>query len=238
VSPLVQDPEAVYSKGDFPFVDYRPERRSPDEVVDRAKAFYEEMDMRRSVRMFSADPVPRAAIDYAIMTASTAPSGAHQQPWTWVVVGDAETKHKMRMAAEEEERANYEGGRMSGEWQGALRPLGTNSTKPYMDIVPWMVVAFEQIHGYNDDGSVKKHYYAKQSMGIACGMFISALHIMGLATLTHTPSPMAFLSKLLERPDNERPFIVFPVGYPAENCVAPELQRKPLEQVAAAPPQS
>ena len=107
-----------------------------------------------------------------------------------------------------------------------------------MDIVPWMVVAFEQIHGYNDDGSVKKHYYAKQSMGIACGMFISALHIMGLATLTHTPSPMAFLSKLLERPDNERPFIVFPVGYPAENCVAPELQRKPLEQVAAAPPQS
>lgn len=236
MSALVNAPEAVYSKGDFQFVPYRPQRLSETEVVARAKAFYEEMDKRRSVRMFSPEPVPREAIDYAIRTASTAPSGAHQQPWTWVVVGDAETKHRMRLAAEEEERQNYEGGRMSPEWQAALKAIGTNSNKPYMDIVPWIVVGFEQIHGYNDDGSVKKHYYAKQSMGIACGMFITALHVMGLATLTHTPSPMAFLTKLLERPSNERPFIVFPVGYPADNGVVPDLERKPLEQVTAAPP--
>ena len=142
----------------------------------------------------------------------------------------------MRIAAEVEERANYEGGRMSEEWQGALKEIGTNSNKPYMDIVPWIVVGFEQIHGYNEDGSTKKHYYAKQSMGIACGMFISALHIMGLATLTHTPSPMAFLSELLDRPKNEKPFIVFPVGYPASDCVVPDLRRKSLDEVTADAP--
>ena len=236
MSTLRTDPDADYDKGDFPFIAYRPERRGADEVLRRAKGFYEELDARRSVRMFSPDPVPREAIEYAIRTASTAPSGAHQQPWTWVIVGDAETKHKMRVAAEEEERTNYEGGRMSEEWQGALKPLGTNSSKPYMDIVPWIVVAFEQIHGYNEDGSIKKHYYAKQSTGIACGMFISALHVMGLATLTHTPSPMAFLSKLLERPSNEKPFAVFPVGYPADNCIVPDISRKTLAQITAAPP--
>jgi nitroreductase len=237
MSELATDASAVYTTGDFPFEPYRRElQRSPEEVVRRAKEFYEEMDERRSVRMFRPDPVPREAIEYAIMTASTAPSGAHQQPWTWVMVGDPETRHRMRVAAEDEERENYEGGRMSEEWQAALRPVGTNSNKPYMDVVPWIVVGFEQIHGYNDDNSKKKHYYAKQSMGIACGMFISAIHMMGLATLTHTPSPMAFLSELLERPSNEKPFIVFPVGYPADDCIVPAFGRKPLEQVVADPP--
>lgn len=235
---LATDPFAVYTTGDFPFVPYRRERRSPEAVLARGKAFYEQMDERRSVRMFRPDPVPREAIEYAVMTASTAPSGAHQQPWTWVVVGDPETKHRMRVAAEEEERRNYEGGRMSEEWQAALRPVGTNSTKPYMDVVPWIVVGFEQIHGYNDDGSVKKHFYAKQSMGIACGMFISAVHMMGLATLTHTPSPMGFLSKLLDRPSNEKPFIVFPVGYPSDDCIVPGLDRKPLTEVIAEAPRA
>jgi nitroreductase len=236
MSTLASDPNAVYTMGEHSFVPYQPEKRSPEEVVERAKAFYEELDRRRSVRMFTADPVPREAIEFAVRAASTAPSGAHQEPWTWVIVGDPETKHKMRIAAEEEERANYEGGRMSQEWQDALKAIGTNSNKPYMDIVPWIVVGFEQIHGYNDDGTKKKHYYAKQSMGIACGMFISALHMMGLATLTHTPSPMAFLSKLLDRPPNEKPFIVFPIGYPAPDCVVPDLRRKSLDQVIAEPP--
>lgn len=233
---LTGDALAVYTQGDFPFVPYRRDKRPQEEVVARAKSFYEELDERRSVRMFSADPVPREAVEYAVMAASTAPSGAHQQPWTWVIVGDPATKHEMRVAAEEEERQNYEGGRMSEEWQEALRPVGTNSNKPYMDVVPWIVVGFEQIHGYRPDGSVRKHYYAKQSIGIACGMFISAINAMGLATLTHTPSPMAFLSKLLERPSNEKPFIVFPVGYPSEDCIVPGLERKPLDQVIANPP--
>jgi nitroreductase len=230
------DAASVYTTGDFPFLPYRRPKPTPEEVVSRARTFYEEMNERRSVRMFSADPVPREAIEYAVMTASTAPSGAHQQPWTWVIVGDADTKREMRLAAEREERQNYEGGRMSQEWQEALRRVGTNANKPYMEIVPWIVVGFEQIHGYNDDGSVRKHYYAKQSMGLACGMFLSAIHMMGLATLTHTPSPMAFLTRLLERPANEKPFIVFPVGYPAEDCIVPDLPRKRLDEVLALPP--
>jgi iodotyrosine deiodinase len=235
---MSQSAAAVYTKQEYPFVPYQPPRRPPEEVVERAQEFYRQMDTRRSVRMFSPDPVPREAIEFAIRTASTAPSGAHQQPWTWVVIGDAETKHAIREAAEAEERENYEGGRMSEEWQRALAPIGTNSQKPYLDVVPWIVVGFEQIHGYDEAGNVRKHYYAKQSMGIACGFFIAALHVMGLATLTHTPSPMAFLSRLLERPANEKPFIVFPIGYPAEDCIVPELPRKSLGEVVADPPEA
>lgn len=202
----------------------------------RARAFHAEMDRRRSVREFSAEPVPRDLIDEAIMTASTAPSGAHQQPWTWVVVGDRETKREIRTAAEVEERINYEGGRMSAEWRGALEPLGTTSDKPYLEAVPWIVVAFEQIYGIDDDGTHRKHYYAKQSMGIACGLFIAALHTMGLATLTHTPSPMGFLGRILERPANEKAFVLFPVGYPAPGAEVPDLRRKPAVEVIAESP--
>lgn len=236
MSSVISDQETVYSRGDHPFIPYRRAKASPEEVVDRARAFYEEMDKRRSVRMFAPDPVPREAIEFAIRTASTAPSGAHQQPWTWVPVGDPETRHRIRIAAEAEERKNYQGGRMSKDWQEALLPIGTNATKPYLDTVPWIVVGFEQIHGYHEDGSVKKHYYAKQSMGIACGMFIAAIHTMGLATLTHIPGPMGFLGQLLGRPANERAFILLPVGYPADNCIVPDLKRKSLEQVMAEPP--
>ncbi len=222
----------------FRSVAYAPPRRPPSDVVERARAFYEELDRRRSVRMFSPDPVPREAIDYAIRAASTAPSGAHQQPWTWVVIGDADLKAKLRAAVEREERRNYEGGRMPPAWQEALEPIGTTSSKPYLEIVPWIVVGFEQIHGYHHDGSTKKHYFAKQSMGIACGFLIAALHHMGLATLTHTPSPMGFLSELLDRPANEKPFILFPIGYPAADCLVPDLSRKRLEEVSAEPPAS
>lgn len=221
---------------EHPFVSLEFTRLPEREMIQRAREFHETMERRRSVREFSPDPVPRELVELAIRTASTAPSGAHQQPWTFVVVGDADTKSKLRAAAEEEERRGYEGGRMADEWLRALEPLATNADKPYLEIVPWIVVAFEQIHGFNEDGSVRKHYYAKQSMGIACGMLISALHVMGLATLPHTPSPMNFLSSVLGRPSNERPFILFPIGYPSERCLVPDIRRKSLDEVSAGPP--
>lgn len=212
-------------------IPYRPPRFTEDEMMSRARAFYEEMDLRRSVRMFAPDPVPRELIENAVLAASTAPSGAHRQPWRFVLVGDAETKRRIREAAEEEERQNYEGGRMPGHWRDAVSPLGTDASKPFLEIVPWIVVLFEERHGYHPDGSVRHNYYVKESVGIAAGMFVAALHHMGLATLTHTPSPMAFLSRLLDRPKNERPFCLFPIGYPAADCMVPRLQRKPLEEV-------
>lgn len=190
------------------------------------------MDARRSVRQFAPDPVPRAAIELAIRAASTAPSGAHQQPWTFVAVADPDVKHRIRVAAEAEERRNYEGGRMPPEWREAVARLGTDWHKNFLDVAPWLVVLFEQVHGIRDDGTVRKHYYARESVGIACGMFISAIHRMGLVTLTHTPSPMGFLRQILGRPANERPFVLLPVGYPAPDAVVPDLRRKALEGVA------
>jgi iodotyrosine deiodinase len=201
----------------------------------RAQAFYEEMDARRTVREFSPEPVPRRLIELAIRTASTAPSGAHQQPWTFVVVGEAGTKRHIRSAAEAEERRSYES-RMSREWLEALAPLGTDWQKPFLESAPWLVVLFEQVHGTFADGSHRKHYYARESVGIAAGMFIAAIHHMGLATLTHTPSPMGFLTQLLQRPRNERPFVLFPVGYPAEMATVPDITRKPLAEIAVFDP--
>lgn len=182
--------------------------------------------------MFSDEPVPRVAIELAIEAASTAPSGAHQQPWTFVAISDPALKHRIRRAAEEEERQSYEGGRMPPEWLAALEPIGTDWHKDFLDDVPWIVVLFEQVHGTFPDGSPKKHYYARESVGIACGMFITAIHRMGLATLTHTPSPMGFLREILGRPANERPFVLLPVGYPALDAVVPDLTRKSLDEVA------
>jgi nitroreductase len=222
---------------EHPFVPLEFERLPEAEMLSRARSFYELMDRRRSIREFSGDPVPRELIELAIRTASTAPSGAHQQPWTFVVVGAAETKRRIRQAAEKEERHSY-ASRMPEEWKRALAPLGTDQHKSYLEIVPWIVVGFEQIHGYHPDGSVRKHYYAKQSIGLACGMLITALHQMGLATLTHTPSPMKFLAEILGRPANEKPFILFPVGYPAAGCRVPDLTRKPLSEIMVEPPTS
>jgi len=201
----------------------------------RASAFYSEMDGRRSVRAFSSDPVPQRLIEQAILAASTAPSGAHQQPWTFVAVSDPETWRRIRFAAEAEERRSYEN-RMSMEWLDAVAPLGTDWQKPYLETAPWLVVLFEQIHGSFSDGTHKKHYYARESVGIAAGMFITAIHHMGLATLTHTPSPMGFLTTILERPRSERPFVLFPVGYPAADATVPDLMRKPLSEVAVFDP--
>ena len=202
-----------------------------NEMRDRVTAFYNLMARRRSVRTFSSEAVPRTLIEAAVLTAGTAPSGAHQQPWTFVLVGDPETKRRIRLAAEEEERTNYLDGRMPEDWREEIARLGTSWQKPYLEGAPWIVVLFEQRYGINSDGSRAKHYYVKESVGIAAGMFIAALHNMGLATLTHTPSPMAFLTKLLERPSNERPFILFPIGYPEPGSVVPKLERKPLDEI-------
>jgi len=196
-----------------------------------AEAVFKEMNSRRSVREFSERPVPRELIETAIACASTAPSGAHMQPWTFVLIGDPGVKRHIRVAAEKEERENYEGGRLPPHWREDLAPLGTDWEKPFLETAPWIVVVFEQRFGRRPDGTKQHHYYVKESVGIACGMFIDALHRMGLSTLTHTPSPMAFLRTLLNRPESERPFILFPIGYAADNCRVPDLKRKPLDTV-------
>ena len=217
---------------EHPFIPYRPERLPEAEMRRRALDFHAGMDRRRSVRAFSPDPVPRELIEIAIRTASTAPSGAHRQPWKFVVVGDPGLKREIRAAAEAEEYESYVGGRMPEEWLEALAPLGTGWEKPFLETVPWIVVVFEELYGVRPDGGKRKNYYPKESVGIACGLFIAALHQMGLATLTHTPSPMAFLSRLLDRPANEKPFILFPIGYPAPDAEVPDIKRKGLEEVA------
>jgi len=213
------------------FQPYAPLAVTPEESLERGRAFFEEVDARRSVRDFSSRPVPREMIELAIRSASTAPSGAHKQPWTWAVVSSADLKKKLRAAAEEEEKAFYSG-RATDDWLEALAPLGTTWSKPFLETAPWIVVLFVQRYGLQDDGSREKHYYVQESCGIAAGLFIAALHHMGLATLTHTPSPMGFLREVMERPSNEAAMILFPVGYPADDAQVPVLARKPLADVS------
>ena len=215
---------------------YRPlplafERLHPEEALARSRAFLELMLSRRSVRQFSPEPVPWELIENALRTAGTAPSGANQQPWTFVVVSDPAVKAEIREAAEHEERLLYEQ-RASAEYLGAIEPIGTDWIKPHITDAPYVIVVFEQSYGYNDDGSKRKHYYVRESVGIATGFLLASLHAAGLATLTHSPSPMGFLSRILDRPENERPFILIPVGYPAEDAEVPDLERKPLDQIA------
>jgi len=211
-------------------MDYRPARVPSTVGIERGRSFATLMETRRSVRSFSPDDVPRECIEIAVATANTAPSGAHQQPWTFVATSDPEVKRRIREAAEREERENYEGGRLPDAWRAALEPLGTSSDKGYLEVVPWIVVAFAQKSTPMADGSLRKNYYVNESVGIACGLFIASLHAMGLATLTHTPNPMGFLTEILERPPTERPYILFPVGYPAPDCEVPDLVRKPLDE--------
>ena len=205
---------------------------APDEMAARAASFFEEMDARRSVRDFSDRPVPRELIERAIATASTAPSGAHMQPWTFVAISDPDVKRRIREAAEVEEKTSYDG-RMSDEWLDALAPLGTDWRKPFLETAPWIVVLFAQRTGRTPEGDTRKHYYVQESCGIAAGLFIAALHHMGLVTLTHTPSPMRFLTEILGRPSRETPYILFPVGYPADGARVPDLTRKPVDAVTA-----
>jgi len=215
----------------FPFVPYAPDVVSADEMAERGQRFYDLMDARRSVRLFSDEPVEASRIEQAILTASTAPSGAHKQPWTFVATNSADVKRAIRAAAEEEERTNYLDNRMNSEWQEALAPIGTDWHKEFLEVAPWIVVLFEQRYEQRADGERRKNYYVKESCGIAAGLFIASLQSMGLATLTHTPSPMAFLTKVLGRPENERPFVLFPVGRPLPGVHVPDLGRKPLDEV-------
>jgi len=230
---LAGAPFATYSPFhmSIPTVPYQPLDISDSDQLEVAAVVFDEMNSRRSVRDFSDRPVPRELVETAILCASTAPSGAHMQPWTFVLVGDPELKRRIRIAAEAEELENYDGGRLPPHWREDLAPLGTDWRKPYLETVPWIVVVFEQRFGTRPDGAKQHHYYVKESVGIACGMFIDALHRMGLSTLTHTPSPMAFLRTLLGRPDSERPFILFPIGYAAQDCQVPGLERKDLGDV-------
>jgi|SRR5215207_5395346 len=209
-----------------PFLPYRPERIPIEEGIKRGERLLAHLETRRSVRFFSPDPVPRHAIEVAVRIANTAPSGANQQPWTFVATSDPAVKHRIRIAAEDEERAFYQ--RELPDWHGALAALETDEHKPFLDVAPWIVVVFAQKHTPMPDGTLRKNYYVNEGTGIACGLFITALHTMGLATLTHTPNPMAFLTEILERPPTERPYIMFPVGYPAPDAEVPDLRRKPL----------
>jgi iodotyrosine deiodinase len=216
--------EPVFEPLDFQFHDERAMR-------ERANAFLASMRRRRTVRDFSTRPVPREIIEAAVMTAATAPSGANQQPWTFVCISDAEAKAKIRVAAEEEERAFYEG-RAGDEWLAALKRLGTDWRKPFLETAPWLIACFGQRYGIAPDGSHIKHYYVPESVGIAMGFLITALHEAGLATLTHTPSPMGFLNEICGRPSHEKAYVLLVAGYPADGCTVPVIEKKTLEEVS------
>ena len=216
---------------EFPFIPLDFDLVPAEEMAERAHTFLTEMNRRRTTRHFSTRPVARSLIELAVSTAGTAPSGAHQQPWTFVAVSDPELKRQIREAAEAEEREFY-GGRAPAEWREALAPLGTDEHKPHLTDAPWVLVVFRQAYGMRADGSRRTYYYTTESVGIAVGFLIAAIHHMGLVTLTHTPNPMAFLSRLLGRPDNERAFLIMPVGYPADDARVPDLRRKTLEEIA------
>jgi nitroreductase len=207
------------------------ERLGPEEAQRRSRAFLELMETRRSVRHFSSEPVAWELIENALRTAGTAPSGANQQPWSFVVVRDSDVKAEIRAAAEREERLLYEE-RASDEYFGAIEPIGTDAVKPHITDAPYVIVVFEQAYGYDETGAKRKHYYVRESVGIAVGFLLASLHAAGLATLTHSPAPMGFLTRILGRPENERPFILIPVGYPTEEAEVPTLTKKPLEQIA------
>ena len=201
-------------------------------MVERSRDFYKLMDRRRSVRVFSDEPVPVEVLENAIRVAGTAPSGAHMQPWRFAVVTDAEMKKKIREAAEAEERETYSN-RMSDEWRRALAPLGTDSNKPFLEICPALIVVFRVDYGLDESGGRVKHYYVQESVGIATGMLMAACHQAGLATLVHTPNPMKFLNRICGRPETEKPFLILVACYPADGAMVPKhaLVKKPLDQI-------
>jgi iodotyrosine deiodinase len=212
---------------EYPYISYQPEIIDSETVLSNAKTFYEKMDSRRSVREFSDMPVSQEVIEQIILTASSAPSGAHKQPWTFVAIQNPLIKAEIRKAAEKEEYESYQN-RMTDEWLEDLKPLGTDWHKPFLEVAPWLIVMFAQ----TTSPDKKKHYYVQESCGIAAGFLIAAIHQAGLCTLTHTPSPMNFLKKILNRPENERPYLLLPVGYASEDCYVPDIQRKTLSEVS------
>lgn len=213
----------------IPYSGYR--RYSPHDMKQRAEDFYSEMSRRRSVRTFSTEPVPLEIIRQCIKAAGTSVSGANLQPWQFVVVGDPDIKRKIRLGAEAEERKFYQS-KAPEEWLDALAPLGTDANKPFLEDAPWLIAVFQKRYGIGSDGAHIKHYYATESVGIATGILITAIHHAGLACLTHTPSPMGFLNQILGRPANERPFVLMVVGYPVEGVTVPDIHRKSLEEIS------
>ena len=216
--------------GGFEHIPYHLDEYPEDEMLKRTAEFYHFANQRRSVRHFSDRPIPRAIIENIIKTAGSAPSGANKQPWTFCLVGNPELKKKIRVAAEKEEYESYKS-RMSQEWLEDLKKMGTDWQKPFLEIAPWLIVVFRRIYETSPAGEKKTNYYVTESIGIACGMLVMAIHHAGLASLTHTPSPMNFLGKILERPENERPFLLIPVGYPATDAYVPDLERKNLDEI-------
>lgn len=214
-------------------IDFIPHHRpvlTDEELVNNAKSFYEQMKDRRTIRHFSNRDVPREVIEYILKTASSAPSGANKQPWSFAVISSPEMKHTIRVAAEKEEKQNYSG-RMSEAWLDDLRPLGTDENKPFLEDAPHLIAVFKKAYEITPEGK-KKNYYVNESVGLAAGFLISAIHQAGLCSLTHTPSPMNFLEKILKRPPNERAVLLIPVGYPSEDAIVPDIRKKNIDEIA------
>jgi nitroreductase len=214
----------------FPFVLYKKRIYEMNEMSVRCQLFFEWMNTRRTVRDFSDKTIPENVIENIILSASTAPSGAHKQPWTFCVVKNHEVKMKIRIAAEKEEKESYEN-RMTEEWLRDLQPIGTDWHKPFLETAPYLIVVFKRSYELENNNYKHQNYYVTESCGIACGFLLTAIHDAGLVALTHTPSPMNFLSKILNRPENEKPFLLIPVGYPAEECWVPDLKRKNISEI-------
>lgn len=215
----------------YPYVRYEKNAFDDKIMKSRGQDFYNWYDQRRSIREFSDKPIPREIIENILLSASTAPSGAHKQPWTFCVVSNAEIKKQIREAAEEEEKKSY-GGRMSETWLKDLEPLGTDWQKEFLEIAPYLIIVFKRSYEFDTDGAKHQNYYVTESVGLACGFLLSAIHNAGLGALTHTPSPMNFLTKLLKRPENEKPFLLIPVGHVGEDCFVPDIERKELEDIS------
>jgi nitroreductase len=210
---------------------FEAQENTEQEIISNSETYFHQLNSRRSIREFSNTPIPKEAIENIIKTASTAPSGAHKQPWTFCAISNPLVKKKIREAAEKEEEINYKN-RMSERWKKDLEQFATNSDKPFLEDAPWIIVVFKIAYETSENNTKLNNYYVNESVGIASGILISAIHNAGLVTLTHTPSPMNFLSKILERPDNERPYLLLPVGLPKENTYVPELSRKSLNQIS------
>ena len=225
-----QTSKAKPQMGTEKFIPFKGMRYPRAEMLQRSREFYQYVNRRRTVRDFSDKPVAREVVENLIMTASSAPSGAHKQPWTFCAVSDPEIKKKIREAAEKEEYDNYHG-RMSEEWLEDLEPFGTDWNKPFLETAPWLIVVFKKAYDLDEEGNKHKNYYVSESVGLACGFLLVAIHNAGLVALTHTPSPMNFLQGILNRPENERPFLLIPIGYPADDTQVPDLVRKSPEDV-------
>ena len=226
----MKSPNHIMING-FKHISFEAEIFSESESIKKSIAFHNWLNKRRSVRDFSDKPVPKQVIDNLIKSASTAPSGAHKQPWTFCAVSNPMLKTQIRKEAEIEEEESYQN-RMSERWKKDLEPLGTDMNKPFLETAPWLIIAFKKAYTFGENGEKFNNYYVNESIGIACGMLISAIHNAGLVTLTHTPSPMNFLAKILNRPSNERAFLLLPVGYPKYPAYVPDLKRKELDEVA------